>query len=178
MPMPPTTWISYQVPAVTLLLAVWIAVAQRVTNNAVLTRDVAGHKPPAESWESFTERRIREAQEAGEFDALEGAGRPLTDLDEPYDEFWWVKRKLRREQLSFVPDAIGIRREAEALLERLAHIPTEQEARALLLDLNARIARTNAATVTGPPTTLAPLDVEDALRRFWRERPASPERTP
>ena len=102
----------------------------------------------------------------------------MTDLDEPCDEFWWVKRKLRREQLSFVPDAIGIRREAEALLERLARIPTEQEARALLLDLNARIARTNAATVTGPPTTLAPLDVEDALRRFWRERPASPERTP
>ena len=86
---------------------------------------------------------------AGEFDALEGAGRPLTDLDEPYDEFWWVKRKLRREQLSFVPDAIGIRREAEVLLEGLARIPTEQEARALLLDLNARIARTNAATVTG-----------------------------
>jgi len=144
----------------------------RVTISAV------ARKPPAESWESFTERQIREAQEVGEFDALEGAGRPLTDLDEPYDEFWWVKRKLRREQLSFVPDAIGIRREAEALLEGLARIPTEQEARALLLDLNARIARTNAATVTGPPTTLAPLDVEDALRRFWRERPASPERTP
>ena len=130
-------------------------------------------KPPAERWESFTERQIREAQEAGEFDALDGAGRPLTDLDEPYDEFWWFKRKLRREQLSFVPDAIGIRREAEALLEALAAIPTEEEARALLLELNARIARTNAATVTGPPTTLAPLDVEDALWRYWRERRAA-----
>jgi len=130
-------------------------------------------KPPAESWESFSERQIREAQEAGEFDALDGAGRPLTDLDEPYDEYWWVKRKLRREQLSFVPDAIGIRREAEALLEALAAVPTEEEARALLLDLNACIARTNATTLTGPPTTLAPLDVDDALHRFWRERRAS-----
>ena len=129
-------------------------------------------KPLAERWEPFTERQIREAQEAGEFDALEGTGQPLTDLDEPYDEFWWVKRKLRREQLSFVPDAIAIRREAEALLEALASIPTEEEARALLIQLNGRIARTNAATLTGPPTTLAPLDVEDALQRFWRERRA------
>jgi hypothetical protein len=127
-------------------------------------------KPPAERWESFTERQIREAQEAGEFDSLEGSGRPLTDLDEPYDEFWWVKRKLRLERLSFVPDAIGIRREAEALLEALASEPTEQEARALLAELNERIARINAATLTGPPTTLALLDVEDALRRYWRER--------
>jgi Domain of unknown function (DUF1992) len=130
-------------------------------------------KPLAERWESFTERQIREAQEAGEFDALEGTGQPLTDLDEPYDEFWWVKRKLRREQLSFVPDAIAIRREAEAFLEALASMPTEEEARALLLELNERIARTNAATLTGPPTTLAPLDVEDALQKSWRERRAS-----
>ena len=81
-----------------------------------------------------------------------------------------MKRKLRRERLSFVPDAIGIRREAEAVLEALASVPAEQEARALLTELNERIARTNAATLTGPPTTLAPLDVEDALRRYWRER--------
>jgi DnaJ-like protein len=127
-------------------------------------------KPPAESWESFAERQIREAQEAGEFDSLDGSGRPLQDLDEPYDEFWWVKRKLRREQLSFVPDAIAIRREAEAVLDALAGVPTEEEARALLLELNARIARTNAATLTGPPTTLALLDIEETLRRFWRKR--------
>jgi hypothetical protein len=129
-------------------------------------------KPPAESWESFAERQIREAQEAGEFDSLEGSGRPLEDLDEPYDELWWVKRKLRREQLSFVPDAIAIRREAELVLDSLAEVPTEQEARALLLELNARIARTNAGTLAGPPTTLAPFDVEETLRRFWRKRRA------
>ena len=127
-------------------------------------------KPPAETWESFAERQIREAQEAGEFESLEGTGRPLADLDEPYDEFWWIKRKMRREQLSFVPDAIAIRREAEAVLEGLAGVPTEEDARAVLEELNARIARTNAATVAGPPTTVAPLDIDDALRRYWRER--------
>jgi hypothetical protein len=126
-------------------------------------------KPIAETWESFTERQIREAQQAGEFDALEGAGQPLVDLDEPYDEFWWVKRKLRREQLSFVPDAIAIKREAEIVLQQLRYVDTESEARALVAELNSRIARTNAATISGPPTSLAPLDVDDVLRRYWRE---------
>ena len=125
-------------------------------------------KPIAETWESFTERQIREAQQAGEFDRLEGAGQPLLDLDDPYDEFWWVKRKLRREQLSFVPDAIAIKREAEIVLQQLRHVATEMEARALLAELNAPIERTNAATIAGPPTSLAPLDVDDALRRYWR----------
>jgi transposase InsO family protein len=45
------------------------------------------------------ENRIREAAEAGAFDRLPGAGRPLPDLDEPYDELWWVRRWLRRERL-------------------------------------------------------------------------------
>jgi DnaJ-like protein len=132
-------------------------------------------KPLAETWESFAERQIREAQEAGEFDSLDGAGRPLGDLDEPYDEFWWVKRKLRREQLSFVPDALAIRREAEAVLEALREVPTEREARDLLAELNERIGRTNAATVSGPPTTLAPLDIEETLRRRWTEPRAEAE---
>ncbi len=125
-------------------------------------------KPPAETWETFAERQIREAQEAGEFAGLEGEGRPLQDLDEPYDEFWWVKRKLRREQLSFVPDAIAIRREAEALLQSLRDAPTESEARERIAALNARIARTNALCVSGPPTTLSPLDVEETLQRHYR----------
>src|SRR5438874_2519683 len=100
--------------------------------------DIVARKPIAETWESFTERQIREAQQAGEFDALEGEGRPLQDLDEPHDEFWWVKRKLRREQLSFVPDAIAIRREAEIVLGGLREVATETEARAVLVELYAR----------------------------------------
>jgi hypothetical protein len=125
-------------------------------------------RKPGETWESFAERQIREAQEAGEFEALEGAGRPLPDLDEPYDEFWWVKHKLRREQLSFVPDAIAIKRDAEITLQGLRNVATEAEARAILAELNTRIARTNARTVSGPPTTLAPVDVDEAVRRYWR----------
>ncbi len=46
----------------------------------------------------LSEQRISEAIEAGAFENLPGAGQPLRDLDEAYDELWWVKKWLRREQ--------------------------------------------------------------------------------
>lgn len=49
--------------------------------------------------ESWIDRVIREAAERGEFDDLEGAGKPLEALDQRYDENWWVKRWIKRENL-------------------------------------------------------------------------------
>lgn len=51
-------------------------------------------------YESWVERRLREAVEGGEFDDLEGAGQPLAVLDEPYEPMWWVKRWIEREGIS------------------------------------------------------------------------------
>jgi len=45
------------------------------------------------------ENKLRAAIEAGEFDNLPGLGKPSPLIDEPYDPFWWVRRKLRAEQL-------------------------------------------------------------------------------
>lgn len=50
----------------------------------------------------LAEQRMVEAIDAGAFDNLSGAGKPLADLDEPYDELWWV-RKWLREQASAAP---------------------------------------------------------------------------
>ena len=36
-------------------------------------------KPPGVSWESWFEEQIRQAQEAGAFENLPGAGKPLPD---------------------------------------------------------------------------------------------------
>jgi len=121
-------------------------------------------KPLAEPFETFVDRQIREAREAGELDNLPGEGQPLAGLDDPPDEMWWVKAKLRREYLSFVPDAIAIRRELEALLAALPGLP-EAKARELLVALDARIRKMNATVTSGPPTTVAPLDVETLLAR-------------
>lgn len=46
------------------------------------------------------ENKIRAAIEAGDFDNLPGLGKPAAICDEPYDPFWWIRRKLRRENLT------------------------------------------------------------------------------
>jgi hypothetical protein len=48
----------------------------------------------------IAENKIRAAIEAGEFDNLPGFGQPAAIFDEPYDRFWWLRRKLKREQLT------------------------------------------------------------------------------
>jgi len=42
-------------------------------------------KPPGMSWESWIDQQIREAREAGLFDNLPGAGKPLANLTDEYD---------------------------------------------------------------------------------------------
>jgi hypothetical protein len=45
------------------------------------------------------ENKIRAAIEAGEFDNLPSFGKPPALIDEPYDPYWWLRRKLEREEL-------------------------------------------------------------------------------
>ena len=125
-------------------------------------------RKPGETYESYAERLIREAQEEGAFDRLAGAGKPLPLSGGPLPEAWWIKEKLRSEQLSGVPDSIAIRHEAEAVLAAVARDHDERVARERLEALNAKIRRLNRTFTGWPPTTLAPLDVDEVLRR-WRE---------
>ena len=48
----------------------------------------------------IADNKIRAAIEAGEFDNLSGFGKQATIFDEPYDRHWWIRRKLKREQLT------------------------------------------------------------------------------
>ena len=119
-----------------------------------------------ETFERYAERLIREAQEAGEFDALP-RGKPLPLTGGPLPEAWWVKEKLKREGLSDLPPSIAIRHEAEAVLAQIARETDERIVRERLEALNARIRKLNATHVAGPPTTLSPLDVDAVVLR-WR----------
>ena len=60
-------------------------------------------KPPGMSWESWIDQQIREAREAGLFDNLPGAGKPLPNVADGYDPLWWVKQLVQREQISVLP---------------------------------------------------------------------------
>ncbi len=48
--------------------------------------------------ELISDNRIRQAMEEGEFDNLPGLGKPIPDIDEPYDPNWWAKQWMKRER--------------------------------------------------------------------------------
>ncbi|GGM25489.1 DUF1992 domain-containing protein [Dactylosporangium sucinum] len=121
------------------------------------------------SWyESHIDKLIREAQEQGQFDNLPGAGKPLPDHGELYDEDWWLKSLAHREDLAGgVPPTLRLRREVEDFPSTLRKYRTEERVRCAVAELNDRIERARRGLIEGPPTVLRPLDVE-AVLRDWR----------
>jgi hypothetical protein len=131
-------------------------------------------KPLHLSWESFAEQQIREAQQAGKFDDLPGFGHPIPDIDEPYDEMWWVKKKMRDEKLSLLPPALQIRLDVETTLRSLLELHTESEVRQVVEALNERVRKANFAIVWGPSSTTMPLDVDRVVEEWRGNRSNSP----
>ena len=120
-------------------------------------------------YESRIDRQIREAQERGEFDDLPGTGQPIPDRGELYDENWWLKQWIQRENITgMVPATLKIRKEAEDLDERLARETQESAVRRIVAELNARIERANRGLIDGPPVVIPLFNVDDVVVR-WRE---------
>jgi Domain of unknown function (DUF1992) len=125
-------------------------------------------KPPGVGFGTWVERQIRAATERGEFDDLPGAGKPIPDLDQPHDDDWWVKQKLRREHFSWLPPTIALRKEAEDALLAASVAGSEDEVRRIVAAINGKIVEGNRKAASGPPLNLMPFDVERVVRR-WRE---------
>jgi hypothetical protein len=128
-------------------------------------------------YESFIDRQLREAQERGEFDSLPGAGKPLSDAGQEYDEDWWVKDWLRREggTSAMLPPTLRLRRDVEELAVLVDRRSSEQAVRELVADLNEQIRKARVGLLNGPPLLLPPFDAE-AVVRGWRQRRLRPAR--
>ena len=129
-------------------------------------------KPPAVSWESWVEKQIRAGIERGEFEDLPGKGKPLegilTETGEIHrDEDWWLKAKLRRERLSYLPSTLAVRKELEEARQALARASKATVVRQIVGDINERIREVNRRGADGPPSTVMPLD-EEAVVASWR----------
>lgn len=125
-------------------------------------------KPEGVPWESWVEQKIQEAMDRGDFDNLPGLGKPIADLALPYDELWWVRKKLRDEQLSVLPPALVLLKELDEAKERIAAAGSEEEVRSLVAAINDRIIYVNSHTISGPGSNIVPLDVERVLQD-WRD---------
>ena len=138
-----------------------------MSQNQGMTR----RKPPGATWESWIDRQIREAEDRGEFDDLAGAGKPIPDLDKPFDDLWWVKDKLRREGLSHMPPSVALRKEAGDALLAASRAGSEAEVRQVISAINDKIREANRKTIAGPPLMLVPYDVERVVREWREQRP-------
>ncbi|MFI5587653.1 DUF1992 domain-containing protein [Amycolatopsis sp. NPDC051758] len=133
-------------------------------------------KPPKVSFRWWVDRQIGEAHDRGEFDDLPGAGKPLpkpTGNDAATD---WVLRQVRaggHDTTALLPPALALRREVQDLPEKLAGERTERGVRELVDDLNERIRQAYLNHLSGPPLTVAPVDVEEAVEDWRRSRAAS-----
>ena len=137
---------------------------------------MTGRKPPKVSFRWWVDRQIGEARERGEFDDLPGTGRPLpkpTGNDAATD---WVLRQVRaggHDTKALLPPALALKREVQDLPERLAVERTERQVREVVADLNERIRQAYLNHHTGPPLTVALVDVEEAVEDWRRSRAAS-----
>ncbi|MBI4884349.1 MAG: DUF1992 domain-containing protein [Actinobacteria bacterium] len=105
--------------------------------------------------------------ERGEFENLPGRGQALEGIDGHHDEDWWLKSKLRRERLSYLPPTLAVRKELEEARAAIAGAQREGVVRRIVGDINARIRDVNRRGAAGPPSTVMPLD-EEAVVATWR----------
>lgn len=122
-------------------------------------------KPAGMGFESWIDRQIREAQERGEFDDLPSAGKPLPGAGEALDEDWWIKKKVREEEgTTGLPPSLVLRKQAETARARALAATTDEEARAIIVEMNAKILDALRKPLSGPPLNLMPFDVDELLR--------------
>ena len=130
-------------------------------------------KPAGVSFETWVDAQIRQARERGEFDNLPSAGKPLPSIDlHDGDDMWWIKQWLKRENLSFTPPALALRKSVEDMLESVGKLRSENAVRQVVSELNERIREMNRIPpMEGPPTSLGVLDLDRVLA-LWQERRA------
>lgn len=132
-----------------------------------LVPNIGGMAQPPEPW---IERTLREAAEAGEFDDLPGKGKPISDIDLPYDANWWVRRWWEKNRALDQAAAFSavVQRRLPVVMAR----SDEAGVRAGLEEINEMIAGASGAA----DLAAVPIDemVAAWLRRRSRDRPWAP----
>ena len=127
-------------------------------------------KPKGLDFDTWIDKQIRDAERDGLFDDLPGKGKPIPDLDQPRDELWWVRDKLRREGISYLPPGLQLRKDLQDLRVEVLAMKQEAQVREAVRAFNVRLRHVNSHNLEGPPSNLLPLDVDRELERWRDER--------
>lgn len=121
---------------------------------------------------TWVDLQIRAAMRRGAFDDLPGAGRPIEDLetDGTHDPDWWVRRLVKREQITGVlPPALTLRIEDARLEEAIDRECAEAGVREIIEEFNRRVVQARRQLLGGPPV-ITPTRDADREVELWRER--------
>lgn len=128
-------------------------------------------KPRQQSFPSWIDQQIADAEKRGVFENLPGAGKPLNlkpTGDGDYGQAW-IRDYARREGVppeEFLPTPLQLRREIERLAETVAEMRSEAEVRETFGDLNRRIIEWRRIPV-GPPIHVRLVNIDEMVAR-WR----------
>lgn len=122
------------------------------------------------AFEEISDRRIRAGRAEGLFDDLEGAGKPIADIDRVRPPGWWAMRVAATERSKM--RAEDLRADLAAAMPDLWRSASIADAEAFIAGWNKRIDDYNA------DTTWQPIDRLDAatLIEAWARMRRSPER--
>jgi len=134
-------------------------------------------KPRGQSFPSWIDQQIADAEKRGVFDNLPGAGQPLnlkpSSGDGDYGQAW-MRDYARREGVppeEFLPTPLRLRREIEQLADSVGEMRSEAEVRETAGDINRRIVEWRRIPV-GPPVHV-PLVKTDEMVARWRAAQAA-----
>ena len=134
-------------------------------------------KPRGQSFPSWVDQQIADAEKRGVFDNLPGAGKPLnlkpSSGDGDYGQAW-MRDYARREGVApeeFLPTPLRLRREIEQLADSVGEMRSEAEVRETVGDINRRIVEWRRIPV-GPPVHV-PLVKTDEMVARWRAAQAA-----
>jgi len=125
-------------------------------------------KPGNMSWQGFVEQQIQEAQQEGQFENLTGTGKPIPDIDNPLDEDWWLKQKIKREQVSLLPPLLQARQEIEQTRQLILSFKNEEVVRGMLEKLNQKVLEAIRSPQPSPNIVVLPVNIDREIAR-WRE---------
>jgi Domain of unknown function (DUF1992) len=128
-------------------------------------------KPRQQSFTSWIDQQIADAEKRGVFENLPGAGKPLNIKPTGDGDFGqaWIQDYARREGVppeEFLPTPLQLRREIERLTEAVPEMRSEAEVREIFGDLNRRIVEWRRIPV-GPPIHVRLVNTDEMVEH-WR----------